>query len=103
METITKLQRIAELSKRDSETVCINMMCMFNKNNLWECFNMLDGKKAIGIDGITKSQYEYNLCENLDDLITRMKRMAYRPGPVKQVLIPKEGKAGAQQFPLEQA
>ena len=95
MTTTTKLQRIALLSKQEPGRTFINLMCMFNKESLWECFNMLDGKKAIGVDGITKSDYALNLDENLEDLIARMKRMAYRPGPVKQVLIPKEGKAGA--------
>ena len=53
------------------------------------------GKKAIGIDGVTKDEYAINLDENLENLIERITRMAYRPGPVKQVLIPKEGKPGA--------
>jgi RNA-directed DNA polymerase len=91
----TKLQRIAQLSKREPDRTFINLMCMFDEENLKECFNMLDGKKAIGIDGVTKSMYALNLDENLKDLVSRMKRMAYRPGPVKQVLIPKEGKRGA--------
>lgn len=95
MTTTTKLQRIAQLSKREPDKKFINLMCMFNQDSLKECFNMLDGKKAIGIDGITKSEYAIKLDENLDDLITKMKRMSYRPGPVKQVLIPKEGKPGA--------
>jgi RNA-directed DNA polymerase len=94
-ETTTKLQRIAELSKREPDRAFINLMCMFNKDSLKECFNMLDGKKAIGVDGVTKSEYAVKLDENLEDLIRRMKQMAYRPGPVRQVLIPKEGKKGA--------
>lgn len=95
MTTATKLQRIAQLSAREPKRTFINLMCMFNEESLKECFNMLDGKKAIGVDGITKSMYATNLDENLEDLIFRMKRMAYRPGPVKQVDIPKEGKPGA--------
>jgi retron-type reverse transcriptase len=54
----------------------------------------LDGRKAIGIDGINKEMYGKNLTENIADLIDRMKRMAYHPSPVRQVLIPKEGKPG---------
>lgn len=95
MTTITKLQGIARLSKRDPESIIINVMHMFDKESLEDCFNMLDGKKAIGIDGVTKEMYEANLEKNLEDLVLRMKRMGYRPGPVKQVLIPKEGKKGA--------
>ncbi len=49
----------------------------------------------MGIDGIGKMDYAENLNENIDDLIARMKRMAYHPGPVREVLIPKEGKPGA--------
>lgn len=52
----------------------------------------LDGKKAIGIDGVDKASYGINLDENLRDLMDRMRRMAYTPGAVRQVLIPKEGK-----------
>lgn len=93
--TTTKLQRIAQLSEREPQRTFINLMHIFNEDSLKECFNMLDGKKAIGVDGITKNMYSQNLDGKLEDLVTRMKRMAYRPGPVKQVLIPKEGKAGA--------
>lgn len=95
MTTTTKLQRIAQLSKREPQRTFINLMCMFNEDFLMECFNMLDGKKATGVDGVTKEMYALNLDENLADLIFRMRRMSYRPGPVKQVLIPKEGKPGA--------
>ena len=34
-----------------------------------------------------------NLEENLNHAVQSMKTMSYRPGPVRQVLIPKEGKA----------
>jgi RNA-directed DNA polymerase len=95
MTTTTKLQRIALLSKREPDRTFTNLMCLFDEGNLKECFNMLDGKKAIGVDGITKSKYALNLDENLKELVAKMKKMAYRPGPVKQVLIPKEGNKGA--------
>jgi group II intron reverse transcriptase/maturase len=67
----------------------------FNEGTLKECSYMLDGRKAVGIDGISKSEYAKNLDGNIRNLVERMKRMAYRPAPVKQVQIPKEGKAGA--------
>lgn len=63
--------------------------------SLRTCFHELDGKKAIGSDGIDKASYGKNLEANLQDLMDRMKRMAYIPGPVREVLIPKEGKPGA--------
>lgn len=67
-------------------------MHLFNEDSLRECFNELDGKKAVGADGIDKEKYGENLEENLRNLMANMKRMAYRPGAVRQVLIPKAGK-----------
>ena len=63
----------------------------FNETSLKECFHQLDGTKAVGADGVTKAAYAMHLDDNLTDLVARMKRMAYRPGPVRQVLIPKAG------------
>jgi len=50
----------------------------------------LDAKKATGIDGVTKEEYGKDLDENLNRLLDEMKRMAYKPRPVKEHLIPKE-------------
>lgn len=93
--TETKLKRIAALSAANPNMVFTNVMHLFNEESLLACFHELDGKKAIGIDGIDKANYGINLSENIKNLVDRMKRMAYIPGPVRQVLIPKEGKPGA--------
>lgn len=93
--TETKLKRIAELSAKNPEEVFNNLMHLFNVESLRACYHELDGKKARGIDGIDKAEYGENLEENLKNLLERMKRMAYIPGPVRCVLIPKEGKPGA--------
>jgi RNA-directed DNA polymerase len=66
----------------------------FNEESLAGCFHELDGRKAVGIDGIDKEDYGRELEANLEDLVARMKRMAYRPGPVRQVLIDKEDNPG---------
>ena len=95
VSTETKLNRIAWLSSRDKKKVFNNLMHLFNKESLRSCFNELDGGKAVGIDGVNKAHYEAELDANLDNLVERMKRMGYRPGPVRQTLIPKEGKPGA--------
>lgn len=93
--TSTKLNRIAWLSKQDSGKKIECLMHLFSQESLIECFHELDKNKAVGIDGVTKIAYGANLYGNIDLLITKMKEMAYRPGPVKEVLIPKEGKPGA--------
>ena len=93
--TETKLKRIAALSAANPERVFTHVIHHFNEESLRACFHELDGKKAIGIDAIDKANYGENLDENLRDLMDRMRRMAYVPGPVRQVLISKEGKQGA--------
>ena len=93
--TATKLTRISELSRSNPNLKFECLMHHFNKECLMASFNMLDGKKAVGANGVSKEEYGMKLEERLEDLLARMKRMAYRPGPVRQVLIPKEGKSGA--------
>jgi len=44
---------------------------------------------------VNKASYGEKLDENLKVLLSRMRQMAYRPGNVRQVLIPKAGKPGA--------
>lgn len=48
-------------------------------------------RKAVGVDGITKSEYGENLDENVADLIKRMKKFSYKPQPVRRTYIPKIG------------
>jgi len=93
--TETKLKRIAQLSADNPNKVFYQMMQYFNEESLLQCFSELDGKKTLGEDGVTKNDYEKQLVPNIQDLLVRMKRMGYRPGPVRQVQIPKEGKPGA--------
>lgn len=92
--TKTKLNRIALLSKSEPNRSFSSLMHHFNIDSLKECFYELDGKKAVGIDGVDKITYGENLDQNISELITKMKTMSYRPGPVREVLIPKEGKPG---------
>ena len=50
----------------------------------------MDGKKAVGIDGVTKEEYGRKLDENLENLVMRLKKKAYRPQPARRVEIPKD-------------
>jgi group II intron reverse transcriptase/maturase len=62
----------------------------FTVDNLRACFESLDAKKAVGVDGVTKAMYGQDLETNLQDLHRRLHQMAYRPKPVRRVEIPKE-------------
>ena len=94
-KTEMKLKRITALSAANPDRVFTHVIHHINEESLRACFHELDRRKAIGIDGIDKASYGEKLNENLRDLMDRMRRMAYIPGPVRQVLIPKDGKPGA--------
>ncbi len=93
--TKTKLNRILWLSQQDKEIKFNNLLNLFNVESLRECFNALDGRKAVGIDGVTKEDYAKDLEINLKTLVESIHEMGYRPAPVRETLIPKEGKPGA--------
>src|SRR5580698_4897038 len=92
--TETKLQRIAWLSSRDKGKCFNNLMHLLNEESLEGCFNELDRRKAVGVDGISKEKYKERLQANLGELTKKLKSMSYRPGQIKEVKIAKEGKAG---------
>lgn len=50
----------------------------------------MNGKKAVGIDGVTKEMHGANLEENLDKLVESLKRKSYKPQPARRVEIPKD-------------
>lgn len=93
--TATRLARIAWLSGRDRGRKFNCLMHHINRETLTAAYHELNGKKAVGPDKVTKDAFGGGLDANLTDLIERMKRMAYRPGPMRRVLIPKDGKPGA--------
>ena len=92
--TETKLRKIAILSASDANKEFHSLMHHYNMESLKECFEDLELRKSPGNDGITKREYGKDLDHNLQSLLTRMKSMDYKPGPVKEVLIPKEGTKG---------
>ncbi len=66
-----------------------NLMKHINKDTLREAFKAVDGSKALGVDGISKSVYGKSLERNLEDLIERVQKGTYRPRPKREVMIPK--------------
>ncbi len=66
------------------------LMNYFTINNLKEINKRLDGKKALGVDKVSKEEYNSNLDENLNKLINKMKKFKYYPNPVRRISIPKD-------------
>jgi len=59
------VERIAQRARQQPETCFSTLMHHFSVENLRVCFESLDGKKAVGIDGVTKEQYGEALEDNL--------------------------------------
>lgn len=86
----TKLARISQLSSENPDMVFTSIGHLINKGLLRECHQDMDGKKAVGNDGITKEDYEEKLEENLENLERQLKQKAYKLKPARRVEIPKE-------------
>src|SRR3989338_1319388 len=77
------------LSAKNPEIVFNNLFSHINVENLRQAFRAVDGTKAVGIDGISKTEYAKDLDSNLEDLVTRLHIGTYRPQAKREVLIPK--------------
>lgn len=86
----TKLARISQLSSENPEMVFTSIGHLINEEFLKECHKKQDGKKAVGIDGVTKEAYEERLETNLEKLVNRLKKKSYKPKPARRVEIAKE-------------
>lgn len=80
--------RLEEISSKYS--TISGLMSYVNADTLMAEFKRQSGKKAKGIDGISKTDYEENLEENLENLIKSLKVFSYHPKPVKRIYIPKD-------------
>lgn len=66
-----------------------NLMHLVNEETLREEHRKQSGRKATGVDGVTKEEYGENLNKNLPDLMGRMKQISYKPQAVRRTYIPK--------------
>lgn len=85
----TKLERIAEISATTKRPIFTSLYHLINADLLKQCHRELDGKKAVGIDKVTKEDYGKNLDRNIDDLVNRLKNKSYKPLPTRRAYIPK--------------
>ncbi len=86
----TKLECIGKRARLEKDTIFNNIGHVLDLDLLRECYHELDGKKAIGIDKVTKEAYGKRLEDNLQDLLGRIRRHAYKPQASRLVEIPKE-------------
>ncbi len=65
---------------------------LLDREFLKDCYNSLNRNKAVGIDGVCWKDYGEDLDDNVECLLTRMKRKKYNPLPARRVYIPKDEK-----------
>lgn len=88
----TDLRRIRERARKNSREVFTSLwhhVC--DVGHLRACYETLDGKKAVGPDGVDKKAYGENLGTNLKELSAKLQRLGYRPGVSRRHYAPKPG------------
>ena len=90
----TRLQRIAELARRDPRWALTTLAQHIDLEFLREAHRRTGKDGAVGVDGQTAAEYAKQLEANLSSLLERFKSGSYKAPPVRRVQIPKgEGKA----------
>ena len=87
---LTKLERLGALSAIEPGLVFNNIGHIINADMLKEQYQRLDGKKAVGNDGVTKTEYGMDLNNSLNALMQGIRRGTYKPKPSRITAIPKE-------------
>jgi group II intron reverse transcriptase/maturase len=85
----TKLQRIAELARREPKVVLTALAHHIDIEFLRAAYQRTRKDGAVGVDGETASSYAENLDERLRSLLDRFKSGTYVAPPVRRVHIPK--------------
>jgi len=88
-ETEQKLFLITGHARRDHDFQFTSLAHLLNVEYLRDCYRSLNKNKAVGIDDVSWEDYGENLDENLELLVSRLKRKRYKPIPAKRVYIPK--------------
>src|SRR4030043_2126786 len=93
IETMTtRLARFTQRARELRRERCTSLMgLLFDLEGLRASFERQDGRKAPGVDGIRKEDYAEGLEERLAELSGRLRRLSYRPKPVRRGFIPTGG------------
>jgi len=83
------LLKVMERAK-DPKFVFLSLAHLIDEAALTRAFRRIRKDAAVGLDGITRDQYEQNLESNIRDLHERLRTMRWRHQPIRRVHIPKE-------------
>jgi group II intron reverse transcriptase/maturase len=85
----TELLKVAERAKREPQGRLLSLARLIDEEALKRAFSRIRRDAAVGIDGVTKEQYEQQLEDNVRELWQRMKAGRYRHQAIRRVHIPK--------------
>lgn len=86
----TRLERFTQKAREEPRRRFNALMGMlYEPEGLRESFERQEGRKAPGVDGMSKEQYGEELEERLAELSARIRRLGYRPKPARRAYIPR--------------
>jgi retron-type reverse transcriptase len=86
----TKLKRFILKAREELHTRFTSLMgLLLDLDGLRESFGRQKGSKAPGVDGVRKEDYAEGVEARLEDLSARIRRLGYRPQPVRRTYLPK--------------
>ncbi|HWQ78552.1 MAG TPA: group II intron reverse transcriptase/maturase [Anaerovoracaceae bacterium] len=88
---VEELKGISEQVRRHAGQKAQNLASSINVEVLLAIHEEMDGKKAPGIDGVTKADYTLGIMPKIESLVTRMKHEAYKPQASRRTYIEKPG------------
>ena len=88
---MNELSKIREIVKHNPHNKIQNVTHYINKATLTASHHSMDASKATGIDKVSKDKYHIGLNDNIDNLLSRMRRQSYKPVPVRRAYIDKIG------------
>lgn len=91
-KTWMKLSLITGHAQRDHTFKFTSLAHLLDVEYLRDCYQSLNRNRAVGIDSISWEEYGVELDNNLEQLVSRLKRKKYKPQPARRVYIPKNEK-----------
>ena len=88
-KTWQKISLITDHARRDPNFQFTSLAHLLDVEYLRDCYKSLNRNKAVGVDNVSWEEYGNKLEENLEQLVSRLKRKKYKPIPARRVYIPK--------------
>jgi len=82
-ETWQKLSLISGHARREPDFQFTSLAHLLNVEYLRDCYKSLNRNKAVGIDNVSWEEYGRKEDENLELLVSRLKRKKYKPIPAR--------------------